>query len=219
MTHVRGPKKHRRDVISEDEFREMLRRAGEKAPHRYYELRDKAVLCILWKTGKRRGEVARLEVRDLEIDEEKRLLHITFTILKKRKEMLLTRRRTKTLSLSDPYVKPIIEYLEYLRERYPESKYLFPSTRWNPLTGSLSINPERHISGREIHRIVVRAGPETWPHLFRETQGAKVVRRYGNTITGAFAVKQRLDLESIQTAMRYVERYAVDLIEPEENVL
>jgi hypothetical protein len=41
----------------------------------------------------------------------------------------------------------------------------------------------------------------------------------GNIITWAFELKQRLDLESIQTAMIYVERYATDLIEPEETVL
>lgn len=32
-------------------------------------------------------------------------------------------------------------------------------------------------------------------------------------------VKQRLDLERIQTAIRYVERYATDLIEQEEEML
>ena len=219
MTFVRGRKAERKTVIEEDEFKAMLRRAGEDQPHEYYALRDRALLCILWKTGKRRGEVARLEVADLEVDRERGLLHITFTLEKKRRGSILTRRRTKTLSLEDPYVKPILEYLEYLKRLSPGCRYLFPSTRWNPLTGALTIIGDRHISGVQVWRIVTRAGPEAWPHLFRETQGARVVRRYGNTITGVFAVKQRLDLEQIQTAMRYVERYAVDLIEPEENVL
>jgi integrase len=219
LTHVRGDKRYRREVISEEEFKSMLERAAKNQPHPYYVLRDRALLCILWKTGKRRGEIVQLEVDDLEIDRQAGLLHITFTVLKKRKGQTLTLRRTKTLMLDDPYAEPIIEYFKHLRRLCPDSRYLFPSTRWNPATETLTIIPDRHISGRQIHNIVVRAGPETWPHLFRETQGAKVVQRYGNTITGAFAVKQRLDLESIQTAMRYVERYAIDLIEPEETVL
>ena len=46
-----------------------------------------------------------------------------------------------------------------------------------------------------------------------------VAMRYGNTITGAFAVKQRLDLERIETTMRYVTRYAIDFIEPGSEYL
>ena len=126
-------------------------------------------------------------------------------------------RRTKSISLNDPYVQPIIRYLEHMKREHPEYKYLFPATK---LTGfgdqrTLYVDPDRHLTGRQLWNMVTEERPETWPHLFRETQGAKVAKRYGNAITGVFAVKQRLDLERIETAMRYVARYAIDLIEAE----
>lgn len=219
MTNVKGEKRLRENVISRAEFDAMLRSAAENRPHPYYALRDQAVLCIFWKTGKRRGEVARLRVSDLTVDREAGSLLITFTVLKKRRKVSLTRRRTKALSLNDPYTQPILKYLEHMRTRHPDCIYLFPSTR---LTGfgdekTVTLIPDRHLSGPQVWRIVVAAGPRTWPHLFRETQGAKVAERWGNTLSSVFAVKRRLDLESERTAMRYVARYAVDFIDREAD--
>jgi integrase len=170
VTYVRGEKRFRRDVISEEEFREMLERAAENQPHPYYALRNRALLCVFQKTGKRRGEIARLEIADFKVDEEEGLLHVPFTVLKIRYGSTVARRRTKTMRLKDPYVKPIVEYFEYLKRLCPECRYLFPSTRWNPKLRILTILKDKPLSGRQILNIVVRAGPMTWPHLFRETQ-------------------------------------------------
>lgn len=99
--------------------------------------------------------------------------------------------RTKSLYLDDSYMQLILSYLEYMRWLHIECRYLLPTTK---LTGfgdqrTFYIDPDRHLTRRQLWNVVTEAGPETWPHLFRETQGAKVARRYENTITGAFAVK------------------------------
>ena len=62
-------------------------------------------------------------------------------------------------------------------------------------------------------RVVVSASEEAWPHLFRETVGARVVKRHGQTIVSLFAVKRRLDLERLDTAMRYIDRYVGEKME------
>jgi len=81
------------------------------------------------------------------------------------------------------------------------------------LDGSVTLDPAKSLSQTTVWRIVVAAGEETWPHLFRETVGAKVVKRHGDTINGFFAVKRWLDLERLETAMRYVERYATEKLD------
>lgn len=108
-----------------------------------------------------------------------------------------------------------------MEENHPECRCLFPSNRYSPLTDTVVLDPERHITRRTVHNIVTRTetGRLMWPHLFRETQGARVVRRHGDTIVSIFAVKRRLDLENPDTALRYVERYGTDLIQPEETPL
>jgi len=210
LTNVQGAKKHRHDVITEPEFQAALSNAELVDSHPYYRLRDKAILCILWLTGKRAGEVAALELDDVE--QERGLLRITFSVLKKR-ETGRPHRRTKAVPVTDPYTEPIIRYHGYMVSRYPDCRYLFPTTTYSNLTGQVIIDNSRHLHVTSIWRRVVLHGPETWTHLYRETQGAKVVRAQRNQIAGLFAVKQRLDLERLDTAMRYVQRYGVDLIE------
>jgi len=64
-----------------------------------------------------------------------------------------------------------------------------------------------------VWRVVTQAGEEAWPHRFRETVGARVVKRHGQTIVSLFAVKRRLDLEKMDTAMRYIDRYVGEKME------
>jgi hypothetical protein len=78
------------------------------------------------------------------------------------------------------------------------------------------LNPETHLDRTNVWRRVVLHGPETWAHLYRETRGAKVVRAQNNSIAAVFSVKERLDLEQMETAMRYVQRYGMDIIDETE---
>ena len=79
------------------------------------------------------------------------------------------------------------------------------------------ITLDRYLHRETIQQVMVNADTKAWPHWFRETQGAKVVRQYGDSVSALFAVKRRLNFEQMNTAIRYIERYAVDLIKPYET--
>ena len=211
MTNVLGAKKDRTSVISRKEFDRALTSAKTMECNPYYGLRDCAILCLLWLTGKRAGEVAQLELDDVVV--EAGLLRVTFTVLKKRNRDRLGLRRTKDIPLSNPYTEPIITYHDYMVANHIDCRYFFPSTRYSNFTGQVIVAVDSHLHRVSVWRRVTLHGPGTWTHLYRETQGAMVVRAQGNQIAGLFAVKQRLDLEDLNTAMRYVQRYGSDLIE------
>jgi len=190
----------------------MLRRATELKP-KFFSLRTRAILCIFYLTGKRRSEVCRLELNDIEASGG--VLNIAFTLSKKRRESVLTKRAIKTIPLTDPLTHPITEYLYYLKAMNPPPRYLLPACK--PVFGSgYVIDGETHIGGRQLLNLVRQVSEDAWPHLFRETAGAEIVK-HDPTIVGVFKVKQRLDHENLQTSMRYLARYANDVINREES--
>ena len=245
MTNVRGDKQRieRKTVIGDFEFQEMLNEA-EKIQDKYVRLRNKAILCVLMLTGKRRGEVAAIEFNDVKV--ENNFLHITFILEKKRKrfkicpacetrnmskalfcakcgfnlENVAKQRKgrpttsTKSIPLSDPLTEPIIEYMDYLKSREPNVKFLFPSGR--DVFGHYVILPNKHLTGRHIFNVVRGLSENVWPHLFRETAGAEIVKN-DPTLIGIFKVMQRLDLEDYRTGFNYLKRYAGDIIEREQK--
>jgi hypothetical protein len=60
-------------------------------------------------------------------------------------------------------------------------------------------------------RLIQSVNPKAWVHLFRETVGAEIVRA-DPSLLSIYKVMMRLDLESEQTAWRYIRRYHIDLI-------
>ena len=74
---------------------------------------------------------------------------------------------------------------------------------------------DKHLSGRQLLGIIKQLDPECWLHLFRETKGAEIARRLGQTISAVYKVKDTLDLEKEATAYRYVRRYAVQEMDAE----
>lgn len=96
-------KRKRRKSLNKAEIQEMLRKAdlitnNDKKAERFFRLRAKAVVAIAKVFGKRRSEIATLEVEDLEVDEENNLLHAYFTLRKKRK-------------------RGLFQYLEFLKKK------------------------------------------------------------------------------------------------------
>jgi integrase len=212
LTHVRGLKARteRKEVITDEEFKEMLCEA-KQIPETFYRLRTLALLCILRLTGKRRSEIALLEISDLKILDL--YLQITFTLSKKRKQTVMTKRSTKTIPLSDPLTKPILNYLKFLENLLPTPKYFLPRTKrmWGQ---EFQIHAHQHILGRQVFNLIRKVSDRVWCHLFRETAASDVVKK-DPSIIGAFKVQRRLDLENIQTGFRYLKRFSSDLIERE----
>jgi len=208
MTNV---KVQRKDVLSEEEIEDMIKRA-QQIENEYFRLRALALISIFYKTGKRRAEVACLEVDDLKI--KGKYLSVTFTVVKKRKKNVMSVRREKLLPLNDRFTQYIIDYWMWMRKHHPECHYLFPSIKC-VFGGAYVFSRDRHLSGRHVLRIIKMLNPQAWCHLFRETMGAKIVRS-DPTIIAPFKVMRRLDLESHTTAFRYMQRYAADIIEEAE---
>lgn len=210
-------KVQRKDVLSDREIEAMIVKADRLKPE-YFRLRAKA-LVALFITGKRRAEVATLEKTDLKIEEK--FLYITFTVVKKRKKKVLSTRRTKRFPITSKYAHYIMKYQAYMKKHHPKCQYLFPST--HSIFGSaLAFYKNKHISGRQILRIIKQLNPKAWPHLFRETRGAEVVRaderkRGEASLMTVYRVKRALDLESATTAWNYINRYATETLEMEEE--
>ena len=152
--------------------------------------------------------MSRLSHADFKLEGD--ALNVTFELLKKRRGSVMSRRVTKGLPLSDPLTKPILEYLEYLEKLEPQPLYFLPRTI--SLFGRVMVvDPNNHVSGRQVLNLFRGVSEDAWPHLMRETVGAEIIRR-DPTVIGVFRVQQRLDHEDIATSMRYLSRYAVDVI-------
>jgi len=148
---------------------------------------------------------------------EKGMLHVTFTLLKKRKGTVLTKQSTNSIPLSDPLTKHIIEYLNYLASLEPTPKYFLPRVK-SVFGFSNIILTDTHIGGRQVFNLVRDLSEKVWPHLFRETVASDVVKS-DSSIIGAFKVQRRLDLEDYRTGFNYLRRFAGDVIRREEEKL
>lgn len=115
--------------------------------------------------------------------------------------------RTKFVSLEDKYAAFVLEYLEFLRNKYPNVEYLFPSGK--AVFNSYMVIPDRPLSGRQLLRLIKPLNRKIWLHLFRDLKGAEIVKEYGDNVLGIYKVRDFLDLEQEETAYRYIRRYGV----------
>jgi integrase len=115
---------------------------------------------------------------------------------------------TKKASLDSPYCQMIVEYYNYVKKHYPQSKYLFPSGI-SVFGDSYIVRNDRHLSGRHLLRLIKTLNPQAWLHLFRETKGAEIAREGGRNLNTLYDVRDTLDLENEETAYRYIRRYGV----------
>lgn len=211
MTNVSPERKTRKTTISLEEL-EAMREAASQLSDEFYILRTKALLALLYLTGKRVSEICRLELTDFKVSGG--MLNVTFTLSKKRKETVLLKQAIKAIPLTDLLTQPIIEYINHLQGMNPMPRYFLPRTR--PVFGaSYIIDPEHGIGRGQLWNLIHAVTNEAWPHLFRETAGAEIIRK-DPTIIGVFKVKQRLDHEDLKTSMGYLARYAADIIDREE---
>ena len=211
MTHVRGSqaRTERKTVISNEEFENMLTRA-EEIEDTFFRSRAKALLSLLRLTGKRRGEIANVELEGVKIENE--FLNVTFTLEKKRKGHVLSKQATKSIPLTDPLTQPLLDFIGYLKRLDPTPKYLFP--RVKSVFGTNVILSDAHIHGRQVFNVFRSCSKEAWPHLCRETCAADVIKS-DPTIIGAFKVQRRLDLKDFRTGFNYLRRFASDVIRRE----
>jgi hypothetical protein len=115
---------------------------------------------------------------------------------------------TKKVSLRDKYAKLILEYLDYVKQKWPTAKFLFPSGRC--YFGMTYIaDTSEHLSGRQLLRLIKPLNSRVWLHLFRELRGKEISEEHGRTLASVAEVQDYLDLERMETALSYVRRFAV----------
>jgi len=119
-----------------------------------------------------------------------------------------------SISIDDKYAAFILNYLAYIDANCKESKFLFPSGL-TVFGDTYVIYPDQHISGSQILRILKPLNLSAWAHLFRETKGAEVARKFGRTLNSIYEVKEALDLENESTAWNYVKRFVAKKQEKE----
>lgn len=196
----------RTDVISNSEMQEAIENARQ-IKDVYFQLRAVAVISLFRLSGKRRGEIAMIPLDNF--TEEQGYLVVKFLLEKKRTIAALNKTSTKRFELSDPLTQNVIEYLDYLKTLTPKPKFWLPSGK--DVFGVYVINPDKHLSGRQVFNIVRENSESIWCHLFRETKGADVVKQ-DDSINAIFTVQQALDLENFETAFKYIKRYSKQVL-------
>lgn len=110
----------------------------------------------------------------------------------------------KSEELTSPFVQIIIEYWDYVKNNFPNAKFLFPAGK--AIYNKYMVNNEEHLQGQSLLLIVKDLDPNLWLHLFRELKGGEVAKAFGRTIQSVYEVKDTLDLEKEETAWHYVKR-------------
>jgi integrase len=118
-------------------------------------------------------------------------------------------KRSKQTPVTDKYAKLIIAYLEYMKQYYPATKFVFPSGKI-VFGETYFIHKDRALSGRQLLNIIKDLDPNVWLHLFRKGKGSEIARKFGRTLDSVFNVASTLDV-SQQTAWHYVETHAPKL--------
>jgi hypothetical protein len=109
-------------------------------------------------------------------------------------------KKPKATPINDKYGKLIFEYYSYMLKHFPRCQYFFPSG-----VRRYILRNDQHLTGRHLLRIVKQLDKTLWLHLFRKGKGSEVAKKYGRTLDSAFQVKETLDLERTETALRYIE--------------
>ena len=113
----------------------------------------------------------------------------------------------KLIKRGDLVSEWIVEYLEYLRDLSPECVWICPKTLYLKLTGTFKIYPAKRLKGWQLLNIVKQLDPSLWCHLFRDSLGADIVKKYDGDVVSVYEVQCILDLENTSTAFRYLKRY------------
>lgn len=167
--------------------KEAGRLLGVPDPETRIGRRDRAMLALLVACGVRRDELVRLELRDLQLREERWVLL----------DMEGKGRRVRTVPVPH-WVKRLID--RWLEDARIASGPLFRAVRKNGALG-----PERKLSDDAVYLVVRRAGaaighPNLAPHDLRRTC-AKLCRKAGGELE---QIQLLLGHASIQTTERYL---------------
>ena len=222
-------KTKREDVLRNKEVDRMLKRAekgvvnyrpltsgpGFKDPNKIIfskiSFNSKMIQCLialLWLFGKRITENLKLKREDIEIHDNN--LYVHFFVLKKKRQKaaVIPHRKLKRMTLENPYVKYVLQYIETIVN---PGAPLFPGrsrhqivTVKNKELEKTYVYDQKHkprMSRQHAYRILKGLDPKAWLHLFRHSVATEMAER-GATQQ---ELKDWFDWSRSATADKYVE--------------
>jgi site-specific recombinase XerD len=144
------------DILGEEEILKMISAAGN--------LRDKAIIAVLYDSGIRVGELLSLRAKDLELNDE--LAHITVNGK--------TGMRKVPIAFSAPY---LARYLELVKEKKPNDYLWTGIGTWSSANKLVDDSAIRKL----LRQYAAKAGIDKriYPHLFRHSRATY----YANKLT------------------------------------
>jgi site-specific recombinase XerD len=172
------------------QIRKYLREVERRAP-----VRDQALIKLLLYTGIRAGEIARLEMADLQVSPRKGILTVRSIVAKRAKERDVPIPLEARQALAD-----------YLSQRKSKSSYVFAGQR-----GSLTVDGVAWI----VKKYGRLASVEITPHLLRHTFAYSYLENNQNDLVGLAKI---LGHDSVETTQIYTQKRLADLESAVENV-
>ena len=83
---------------------------------------------------------------------------------------------------------------------------MFPKIFYSELTGTFKSYSVKCLQGRQLLNIM-KLDPSLWYHLFRDSLGADIVKKYRGDVESVYEVQRILDLERTSTAFRFLRIY------------
>ncbi len=176
--------------LTRPQIRKYLREVEKRAP-----VRDQALIKLLLYTGIRAGEVARLELADLQVSPRKGTLMVRSAVAKRAKERAVPIPLEARQILSD-----------YLSDRRSKSSYVFAGQR-----GSLTVDGVAWI----VKKYGRFASVEITPHVLRHTFAYSYLENNQNDLVGLAKI---LGHDSVETTQIYTQKRLADLETAVENV-
>lgn len=176
--------------LTRPQIRKYLREVEKRAP-----VRDQALIKLLLYTGIRAGEVARLELADLQVSPRKGTLMVRSIVAKRAKEREVPIPLEARQILSD-----------YLSDRRSKSSYVFAGQR-----GSLTVDGVAWI----VKKYGRFASVEITPYVLRHTFAYSYLENNQNDLVGLAKI---LGHDSVETTQIYTQKRLTDLETAVENV-
>ena len=190
-------KTKRNDILRSFEINRMLDQADAWL---------ECAIALAWIFGKRISEILKVKRADIYTDEE--YLYVRFFVGKKktRKDQPVPKPYLKRITLTNPYCKYILGYIETIKEGY-----IFPANT-KPRTKKFfdkKMNVWReyyreggHITPEAAYYHLKKLAPKTWWHLFRESLATEMAERGASEEQ----LMHWFDWDRVDTAHEYVKR-------------
>jgi site-specific recombinase XerD len=181
------------DIIPADHARRLFKACEGAA---YDDIRDMAILRLLWDSGGRRAEIGGLKVDDVHFESN------TATVLGKGNKV-------RAIPFTATTARALRRYLTMARPRHPDAHY---PNLWLGANGRMTPDGIRHVLDKRTEKAGL---PHIRPHQFRNTLAHRFLAAGGNQNS----LMLLMGWSSPQMVSRYVASTATELAHSEYHRL